>query len=198
MEKLKKVRKVPPKVGEYYLVRTIYGNWLGMLDNWPIIGPKHSDDEYFHLSEDHYHIDVRFTDPKFHTHAEAFEKVILANNKVPVVWRKRMCHASWIYHTLGVCSSVIELNQHYAGQTARAGKSGWICPHKKLSLGEIQPDAFGVITCPLHGLRIDGKTGVCLGPEPREGRVLGVSALKERLAYLEARIEANLALAPAE
>ena len=47
----------------------------------------------------------------------------------------------------------------FAGQTAARGKHGLICPHKKFSLGGVPPDADGIVTCPLHGLRICVATG---------------------------------------
>ncbi len=50
----------------------------------------------------------------------------------------------------------------FAGQECAAGKGGWICPHRKASLGSIQP-VDGIITCPLHGLRIDAASGKVLG-----------------------------------
>jgi Rieske 2Fe-2S protein len=59
-------------------------------------------------------------------------------------------------------SPVHTLRKLFAGHQCAAGKGGWICPHRKASLGSIQP-VDGIITCPLHGLRIDAATGKMLG-----------------------------------
>jgi hypothetical protein len=58
------------------------------------------------------------------------------------------------------------MNTAFAGTQCRKGKRGFVCPHKLFPLGSVEPVA-GVITCPLHGMRIDAATGVCLGPPER-------------------------------
>ncbi|MFT6462853.1 MAG: hypothetical protein ACJA0Y_002362, partial [Maricaulis maris] len=37
--------------------------------------------------------------------------------------------------------------------------------HRKVSLRNIAPDPDGMITCPLHGLRIDPVRAICLPEE---------------------------------
>lgn len=51
----------------------------------------------------------------------------------------------------------------FRGQQCQHGKAGWICPHKQFALGSIAPDADGILTCPLHGLRIDAASGKVVG-----------------------------------
>lgn len=53
------------------------------------------------------------------------------------------------------------IQRHYAGAKCAKGKGGWVCPHQKASLGSIMP-IDGVITCPLHGLKIDAETGIVI------------------------------------
>ncbi|MBX9847503.1 MAG: Rieske 2Fe-2S domain-containing protein [Xanthobacteraceae bacterium] len=50
---------------------------------------------------------------------------------------------------------------HFAGTQCARGKGGFICQHRNAVLGSIEP-RDGVITCPLHGLRIGAQTGVVL------------------------------------
>lgn len=57
--------------------------------------------------------------------------------------------------------AVMAIQRHYAGAKCAKGKGGWVCPHQKASLGSIMP-IDGVITCPLHGLKIDAETGIVI------------------------------------
>lgn len=66
----------------------------------------------------------------------------------------------------GKSSKFSALWKAFAGQTAARGKHGLVCPHRKFSLGSIPPDADGIVTCPLHGLRICAATGEV---EPQSG-----------------------------
>lgn len=56
----------------------------------------------------------------------------------------------------------------YAGRTAERGANGLICPHRNYPLGNAKPDADGILTCPLHGLRICSRTGLV---EPGHGEL---------------------------
>ena len=70
-----------------------------------------------------------------------------------------MAHSQW---RLIKFEAVTQLNESFAGQQCRKGKRGFVCPHKLFPLGSVQV-VDGVITCPLHGLRIDAQSGRCLG-----------------------------------
>ena len=76
--------------------------------------------------------------------------------------RRLKCKAQWpaypdakIVHWLGA------LEMAYSGQRL---KRGLVCPHKGTDLSTIKPDGM-VITCPLHGLRWNVRTGE-LAPRP--------------------------------
>lgn len=83
-----------------------------------------------------------------------------------MVWRRRKCHRPALPYAFGHLQTIHELQGSYAGQTCPKGKAGWVCPHKAYPLGSHTPDADGVITCPLHGLRIYAATGKVLAPPP--------------------------------
>jgi nitrite reductase/ring-hydroxylating ferredoxin subunit len=40
-------------------------------------------------------------------------------------------------------------------------------------MGSVEPDANGVITCPLHGLKVDAVSGVVLTPAPKPAPTFG-------------------------
>lgn len=76
--------------------------------------------------------------------------------------RRLKCKAQWpaypdakSVHWLGA------LEMAYSGQRL---KRGLVCPHKGTDLSTIKPDGM-VITCPLHGLRWNVRTGE-LAPRP--------------------------------
>lgn len=104
----------------------------------------------------------------------------------PIVWRARVCHRSDIVYMHNHATAVEQLRRTYAGQTCRTNKAGWICPHKNYPLGSHAPDPLGIITCPLHGLRIEASSGVVLAPEVRPKRERGETAtsVAERYASL--------------
>lgn len=82
-----------------------------------------------------------------------------------VVWRHRRCRSVSVQYQHGEQPEIQRLRRHFAGQQCKHARAGWVCPHKRFPLGSIAPDAHGVITCPLHGLRIDAASGAVLGAE---------------------------------
>lgn len=51
----------PPVVGRFYMVPVIRDYpYNGIRRTWPVIGPKHTDADFFNLAEEHYHVDARF------------------------------------------------------------------------------------------------------------------------------------------
>lgn len=80
--------------------------------------------------------------------------------------RRMKCTLVELPYGFGNAIQIQKLNSHFSGHQCRKGKRGFVCPHKHLPLGSIAP-IDGVITCPLHGLRVDAETGICLGPEER-------------------------------
>ncbi|MDR3513762.1 MAG: hypothetical protein P4L73_19165 [Caulobacteraceae bacterium] len=86
----------------------------------------------------------------------------------PVVWRRRRCqrvYVPYVVEHLRVREGmgVQGIRDHFAGAQAPRNRAGWVCPHQSAALGSIEPDDDGVITCPLHGLRVRAADGLCLG-----------------------------------
>ena len=178
-----------PVVGRWYLVRALhYDRFRKGAMAWPITGPKHTDVEFFNFDIEHYHLDVRFLTQRhlrqIGTHYVAGEfgyafsqpcqPVTEAWNSdtkkydrrpMPTPTLTRMqCRRTTVEYPFADRKPVAEINAKYQGATAKLTERGWICPHRKVALGNQIPDAHGVITCPLHGLRIDAETGRCVGP----------------------------------
>lgn len=167
----------PIEVGQIYLVPTVTATWMGTTKAWPVIGPKHNDRHCLDFKWDHYHIDPRFvvggSRPDFWILVQSSPLMTrgdlnLGGLHAPV-WRRRVCrrlanpalmrvreiasrHAQWRCHF-----------DEWTGKQAKRDARGWICPHRAVSLADHTP-VDGVITCPLHLLRIDAETGVVLPP----------------------------------
>lgn len=174
----------PPVVGRYYLVRAIFTDRGGHRERplwWPIIGTEHTDVEFFNFVRPHYHIDVRFL-----TAAHLRRASWIADNAradflarplqrwhaerggsfrplPPPEIRRMRCAVAAVDYPYAGMKAVVALNKSLSGQRAISSKRGWVCPHRKVALATVAPDANGIITCPLHGLRIHAKTGLCAG-----------------------------------
>ena len=170
----------PPVVGRWYLVRTLtYQRFVrGAVRTWPIIGPKHTDQEFFNFQPEHYHVDVRFLNQKhlrllqYHWCYGALEQALAQPCSAatpdrplqPVEWKRMQCRRLGVRYPYFDKAPVQDLNAHYKGKQALKSKRGWLCPHRRVALGTQIADKSGIITCPLHGLRINAKTGKCMGP----------------------------------
>ena len=176
----------PPIAGEWYLVPTVRGVWLGKEQAWPVIGPRHNDKVDFNFDTFHYHVDGRFLSvslqrrlfsqplsdarppsfapPAAHTiHSHPLCEIKNVNDALPdPVWRRRRCVIARIEYPFGDRVPVKALRQKWANMPARRDQDGaLLCPHRKVPLGNIAPDPDGLITCPLHGLRIDPEKAIC-------------------------------------
>ncbi|KEC73173.1 hypothetical protein RLPCCGM1_c1289 [Rhizobium leguminosarum bv. phaseoli CCGM1] len=165
------------EVGRYYLVPTVTASWCGDEKVWPVIGPQHNDRHCLDFGYDHYHIDPRFVaegaGAGFWLRVSAApimtSAAINAGGLPKPVWRRRICrrlanpdlaevgeraarHPNWQCHF-----------DEWTGKQAKRDSRGWICPHRAVSLADHAP-VDGVITCPLHLLRINAETGVVLPP----------------------------------
>lgn len=151
-------------------IRTKGAKW------WPVWESKHNDLEFFNFEQLHYHIDPRFLTRRHLTEFRGYgdrtplqqiqgrplNHVHLKSGPPKPQLRRMRCtmaHAEW-GHT--DAKSVIRMNAAFAGQQCAKGKRGFVCPHKLFPLGSIEA-VDGVVTCPLHGLRIDAATGKCVG-----------------------------------
>lgn len=181
-----------PIVGRYYLVQTVRGVWHCQTRDWPVIGPEHEDMQFFRFPYRHYHVDGRFLtyaekrtaissrywgDDSINDR-EQLARVCIGsplqtNNLIntsglpkPILKRKR-CGLSVLPLPYSVSGAETwqTMAKHYAGRQCAHGKRGWVCPHQNVALGSVL-SVDGVITCPLHGLKIDAETGVVLTPSP--------------------------------
>jgi len=163
----------PLVAGQHYLVWTVTAKWNNLIRAWPVIGPKHDDKEFFNFKREHYHVDSRFLPLKAKYRGETLSHPLHAHLErwgspaVPLTdptLRRRKCISVeseiWVPERADP-RPLTEMHKHYIGHQCVRGKAGWICPHRKASLGSIQP-IDGVITCPLHLLKIDAATGIVL------------------------------------
>jgi hypothetical protein len=175
----------PPVVGRFYLVRTVHAKYFGVVASWPVIGPRHEDLDHFNFGYQHYHVDFRFvrcSDER----AEARHPYVLhglsdgdrlADITALPVLRRRKCVRSALSFSVPWNAKVDPLHalrEHYAGrQCVRDKAGGWICPHRNAPLGSIKPSGIErIITCPLHGLRIQADTGKVLHTAAQAGGAL--------------------------
>lgn len=171
-----------PVVGQFYLVPTVTYPWLmdkpSFTKAWPVLGGKHEDAEHLGFADEHYHVDSRFVSARDYERAMnrnyrgvvTFEGTPLSMRghyeggvwrikpHPPVVWQRRKCMRD-LHRPTRVRELGVRIDAVYAGKTCKHGKGGFICPHKGLALGTV-PVVDGIITCPLHGLRIDAETGL--------------------------------------
>lgn len=177
----------PPTLRARYLVPTVEYNWKGRRRAWPVFLPFHEDRQFFNFAHPHYHIDPRFLDKRTLDWAgrsswptgggpgwdalAALQASPLSRRSdsgvgndphPPVVWQPVRCFRTAVPYVHGDKGGVIALRAHYQGQTAPRNRAGWVCPHQHFHLGSIAPDADGLITCPLHGLRIRAADGRCM------------------------------------
>lgn len=172
----------PPTVGKRYLVPAIDYPWNNRRSIWPVLGPLHADAEFFDFPRAHYHIDPRFLTYnqvryvsmigrcaiKTYPPVQTVEPLILAVTGYPLSHRgaeiprgrpgliSRRCRIS-TYTPGELRHDRVEEMRNYYGDPAepiRLGDGRILCPHRKLELSTFQPDANGVVTCPLHGLRV--------------------------------------------
>jgi hypothetical protein len=152
----------PPIVGQFYLVPVVHGKWYAREGDYPVIGSRHNDIEFFDFERTHYHLDFRFVrdaDVMRASTAPLHDFPDFPLSK-PALKRRKCLRQQ---HTFDGPSKIMDpFRAAFAGQQCANSKLGWICPHKKIVLGST-PVIGGIVTCPLHGLRIDAETGKCMG-----------------------------------
>jgi nitrite reductase/ring-hydroxylating ferredoxin subunit len=173
----------PPVVGRYYLVPTVLYPWHNIKRPWPVFLPKHNDAEHLNFSSPHYHVDPRFVGKQAFEWAAMGPRDSLASFQAsplcsrdwgredgtqphpPVVWRKLQCKRTHLpYRFADLIAKKLE--PAFVGRQCKRARTGWVCPHKNVPLGSFA-SVDGVITCPLHGLRVDAETGVVLASASR-------------------------------
>lgn len=165
----------PPVVGRYYMVPMVTFPWFGRVDHWPVLGPLHSDVEHFNFPTPHYHIDARFltahqaafaarrdyaSSPAYAAE-RAVQRSPLACRSAPVPTgrprlSRRKCRTDSVLYMFGSQDAVQALRADYADPALpiRRADGRLLCPHRKVDLSSFPPDENGIVTCPLHGLRV--------------------------------------------
>lgn len=169
-----------PEVGRLYMVPVVRSYpWHSRVDDWPVIGPAHADVEFFNFPHIHYHLDPRFltaAQERFiarqgrraaRFHGLAGEEIDIAVSGYPVssrddplpkgrpqIVRRRCRRASYGFALLG--HRVDRLREHFGNpaEPIRRRDGRLLCPHRKVDLSQFPADAEGIVTCPLHGLRV--------------------------------------------
>lgn len=170
----------PPKVGEWYLVPTVrYVYMSDIARDWPVFLPRHEDARFFAFDDLHYHVDPRFLSLSFSSLLGGdIEEVLGQSQRAPLakkrfgpwsisdppapVWRRRKCQIPEAVYQFAVNPRVLALKEHFAGQHCKSNRHGWVCPHQNWPMGSLAPDENGVLTCPLHGLRVRASDGLVL------------------------------------
>lgn len=191
----------PVKLGRTYVVPCIFWPWLDLDASpqwWPVIGHRHTDVEFFGFKPTHYHVDPRFVTKKQRDwasdimpgkplekycqsaplSASVFGSVFDVPDK-PTMMRRR-CTQEFIPYFFHVMGAVTKINNRWKGDVCRGEKGAWICPHQHTRLAGVHADSSGVVTCPLHGMRIDAETGVCVGNQTLSERLESVKRLEEK------------------
>jgi len=177
-----------PRVGVLYLVPAVFEK--GYLDEprwWPVLGPLHEDAKLFNFKDLHYHYDQRFMTremlrpfplphgahgaktrlhfslaaPLQGEHKAYGERAPMSAPELKLF----RCIRTTIDYPYGHNERIINVNTMYFDVQADRTDIGWLCPHRRVLLN-FPPNASGVITCPLHGLRINAKTGRGAGAQP--------------------------------
>lgn len=164
----------PPVVGRYYMVPVIEYNHHGRRDLWPTLGPLHHDRGEVNFPHLHFHVDARFLTARqasllagkggflISRSAEANVAIYpLCRHGEPVPPRpqliKRKCRVSgWQYSPPSRPAWMDKFDARYGkvAEPVRIKGGRLLCPHRKVDLSSFAPDADGIVTCPLHGLRV--------------------------------------------
>jgi len=174
----------PLEAGKHYLVPTVHGMWQQRVRDWPVIGVRHNDAHCLQFEHQHYHLDGRFLRCFWLDDEYWFWRNVggsplmldaagkLADLSAPT-WRRRKCQhvtSPSIDAVYGMVADnaarFLQWRCHFdewTGKQASHDGRGWVCPHRKVPLADHAP-VDGVITCPLHFLRIDAATGKVLPP----------------------------------
>lgn len=190
MARLLSELREPPVVGRFYMVPAIPFIWCSVEAIWPVIGPLHTDAEFFNFDRRHYHVDARFVTKELARRASPHEMGIFAQAKRSPLSRRNVpdavevptgrpqlhrfkCQTAEFPYRFHSQPAVSALRIAY-GDVSPSKRAAPIhradgrilCPHRKADLSQFTPDADGVVTCPLHGLR------VCVTPSSARGSTL--------------------------
>lgn len=163
--------RTPPVPGLFYLVPVVNFIYCGMKGDWPVLGPMHTDVEHFNFPSPHYHVDPRFLTANQVRRLEGYYGQTLAavTGSIPLSRRdatlpkgrpglkRKRCRSAETPYVHGGRAPVIALRADFPDPAVpiRKPDGRLLCPHRKVDLSNLVPDDSGVVTCPLHGLRVD-------------------------------------------
>lgn len=169
----------PPTVGRFYMVPAVEYLWNDKAGLWPVAGPLHDDQDFFKFPHRHYHIDLRFLTAAQWSHAKRHGRyrslsIVHASDAElaacaqplyrhyrehrpgrPQLIRRRcrLNERTWAFPNE---PPVQKLREHFGdpAEPIRLRDGQLLCPHRKVDLSTYAPDEKGLVTCPLHGLRV--------------------------------------------
>jgi hypothetical protein len=159
--------------GKEYLVPTLVGplgGKLGTTREYPVLGTRHYDVEFFENHMAHYHLDLRFVDYQKWQREWGRDVVVGAGRTVSGALPKLQLKAIKCQQSQVIINFIFgpkpdtmdKFRDHFRGQQCGGNREkGWICPHKGTFLGG-QPVYKGALTCPAHGLKVNPRTGIVL------------------------------------
>jgi|GEM_PF-3604954 phenylpropionate dioxygenase-like ring-hydroxylating dioxygenase large terminal subunit len=186
--KLQRVHRVnrPLEVGETLLVPHVVrferqpligSGGHGWFNVWqvPVMWPPHTD-EHDGQVERHFHVDSRFTNDQ-------------AGRVVCLVEKDATQQLHWIGARVlrsqpseQQRTPVVLIGKAIHRMPCKALRNGK-CPHKGFNMAQVQPDAHGVLTCPMHGMRFWNATGKGIPylPGQQEGDAPNTNVDEDRL-----------------
>lgn len=161
----------PPVAGRYYMVPVIDYKYCSRDGQWPTLGPLHHDKGDVGFEHLHFHVDFRFLTARqvrqvagHYWRRSAAVTVAIAplcdrREEIPrkPYLAKRKCRVSgWAYALPSRARWMDKFDARYGtvAEPIRIKGGRLLCPHRKVDLSSFEPDADGIVTCPLHGLRV--------------------------------------------
>ncbi|NOW44072.1 hypothetical protein FHW96_000199 [Novosphingobium sp. SG751A] len=174
--------RTPPVIRRTYMVPVVHFIYLNREDDWPVLGPMHTDAKHFNFPEPHYHIDARFLTAdqarlvrnymRGSRLADGFDPLAVTVSGLPLAKRRvanpvevpkgrpelkaLRCSRKTPIYPFGDRPPMQALRAEYSDPAIPIQKPDGrlLCPHRKVDLSSFAPDADGVVVCPLHGLRV--------------------------------------------
>lgn len=175
VSKLLSELREPPVIGCYYMVPTVRYRLRRMTTDWPVIGPLHHDREHIKFDYLHYHLDGRFLARRLYDlvsrHWQLVDGVginvtVLTEPSSPsyifgsiprrATLKRMMCKRPIQLWLVGEKSAKWGLQEAFGDEPSaiRHPDGRLLCPHRKADLSNFPADSDGMVTCPLHGLRV--------------------------------------------
>lgn len=176
-------------IGQSYLRPCIRAQWNQFHAQWiPVLGTIHRDVEHIMADFDHVHVDYRFMPAKIRNetereldqstrifkvnpvHSEPVSNVLPLGYETPITLEAAARIQTDLWLDVMPCTYAGPYPEypasfvHWMKDLSKAYRNarlidGHICPHQGTDLTGIEPDRNGNVTCPLHGLCWNAKTG---------------------------------------